>query len=184
DASNRFVVGTDLKDQTSNSATGWDGSSLHKAGAGTLVLSGQNSYTGGTTLADGRLEVSQDANLGAASGELRFQGGTLVATDSFSTARDIALLDAGKFEISQDNALDLNGTVSGAAELIKDGSGTLTLSGSNSYQGDTVLKQGTVQVARDANLGDSSSTLVFKGGTLATTDSFSSARAASFLVDA
>ncbi|EKU28163.1 outer membrane autotransporter barrel domain-containing protein 9 [Alcaligenes sp. HPC1271] len=184
DASNRFVVGTDLKDQTSNSATGWDGSSLHKAGAGTLVLSGQNSYTGGTTLADGRLEVSQDANLGAASGELRFQGGTLVATDSFSTARDIALLDAGKFEISQDNALDLNGTVSGAAELIKDGNGTLTLSGSNSYQGDTVLKQGTVQVARDANLGDSSSTLVFKGGTLATTDSFSSARSASFLEDA
>ncbi|WP_336974841.1 autotransporter-associated beta strand repeat-containing protein, partial [Alcaligenes sp. PF14] len=61
--------------------------SLLKTGAGTLVLSGQNSYTGGTTLADGRLEVSQDANLGAVSSELRFQGGALVATDSFSTAR-------------------------------------------------------------------------------------------------
>ncbi len=184
DESDRFVVNTDLKDQHPNSATGWNGSTLHKAGAGTLVLSGQNSYTGGTTLADGRLQVSQDANLGAASGGLSFQGGTLVTTDSFNSTRDIALLDDGTLEINNDSTLGLNGTVSGTAALIKEGNGTLVLNGNNRYLGDTLLNQGTVQVAGDANLGDSKSSLVFNGGTLAATDSFNSARSASFQHDA
>ncbi len=47
-----------------------------KTGGGTLVLSGSNNYTGGTTIAAGTLSVSSDANLGAASGALTFDGGT------------------------------------------------------------------------------------------------------------
>ena len=39
-------------------------------GAGTLTLSGANNYTGGTTILSGTLTVSNDGNLGAASGPL------------------------------------------------------------------------------------------------------------------
>lgn len=133
-ASDRFVVGTALKDQNPNSATGWNGSTLHKAGAGTLVLSGQNSYTGGTTLAGGRLQVSQDANLGAASGELRFEGGTLVTTDSFNSARDITMLDDGRIQVDADTTLSLTGAIVGQADLIKSGAGSLRLTNeANAY---------------------------------------------------
>ncbi|WP_084738606.1 autotransporter-associated beta strand repeat-containing protein [Achromobacter insolitus] len=43
-----------------------DGRTLTKAGAGTLVLAGNNSYTGGTQLAAARCKSIGDANLGAA----------------------------------------------------------------------------------------------------------------------
>ncbi|WP_174564832.1 autotransporter-associated beta strand repeat-containing protein, partial [Achromobacter insolitus] len=84
-ATDRFVVSAPLVDQMANAATGWDGRTLTKAGAGTLVLAGNNSYTGGTRLAGGTLQVDRDANLGAATGGLTFSGGTLATTGSFDT---------------------------------------------------------------------------------------------------
>ena len=59
---------------------------LVKTGAGTLRLSGANTYRGGTTVTGGILQVSRDANLGAASG-LTLNGGTLATTASFDSGR-------------------------------------------------------------------------------------------------
>ncbi|MFX9228058.1 hypothetical protein ABTN63_18720, partial [Acinetobacter baumannii] len=44
-ATDTFTVGTALTDQAANPATGWNGSSLIKAGVGTLTLTADNTYT-------------------------------------------------------------------------------------------------------------------------------------------
>ena len=52
---------------------------------------GANTYTGGTAVNGGTLQVSRDENLGVAAGALSLAGGTLTATASFDTARAITL---------------------------------------------------------------------------------------------
>ncbi len=56
---------------------------LAKVGAGTLILTGANSYGGGTDLNAGTIQVGADANLGAATGQLVFDGGTLQYATAF-----------------------------------------------------------------------------------------------------
>ena len=60
---------------------------LVKTDLGTLVLSGINTYTGGTAVNGGTLQVSQDSNMGALAGALSLNGGTLATTATFDTAR-------------------------------------------------------------------------------------------------
>ena len=64
---------------------------LAKTGAGTLILGGTNSYGGGTLLGAGVLAVSSDANLGAATGPLVLDGGTLRLDASFDPAASRAV---------------------------------------------------------------------------------------------
>ena len=149
---------------------------LDKTGSGTLVLGGTNTYSGGTRLLAGTLEVSADANLGVASGGLTFYGGTLATTTSFATARDVSLAGTGTFDVADGTALALTGTITGAGGLVKQGAGTLVLSGANDYAGGTTFGAGRAEVSADTNLGAASGGLTFAGGTLATTASFTSAR--------
>ncbi|MER9602753.1 autotransporter outer membrane beta-barrel domain-containing protein [Mesorhizobium sp. M0243] len=118
-------------------------SSLTKTDAGTLVLSGANTYTGGTIVSGGVLSVSADNNLGDAAGDLTLSGGTLRNTAVFSSARDVTLLPAGgTFDTVAD--LALSGAISGAGSLAKTGAGTLTLTGTNNYGGNTLVSAGTL----------------------------------------
>ena len=149
---------------------------LVKSGSGTLTLAGNNSYSGGTEIVTGTLSVSADANLGATSGGLTFNGGTLATTASFDTSRTVSLLQAGMLDVAVSTTLGLTGTVSGAGALIKTGAGSLTLSGNNGYSGGTELRSGSLSVSADANLGATSGGLTFNGGTLATTASFDTSR--------
>ena len=61
--------------------------SVAKAGAGTQVLSGNNTYSGGTRFVAGVLEVPLNNSLGDTAGGLTFDGGTLRTTGSFTTTR-------------------------------------------------------------------------------------------------
>ncbi|RWC99206.1 MAG: autotransporter outer membrane beta-barrel domain-containing protein [Mesorhizobium sp.] len=118
-------------------------SGLTKTDAGTLVLSGANTYTGGTTVSGGVLSVSADNNLGDAAGVLTLSGGTLRNTAVFGSARDVTLAaTGGTFDTVTD--LTLSGAISGAGSLAKTGSGALTLTGTNSYGGNTLVSAGTL----------------------------------------
>ena len=149
---------------------------LTKTGAGSLVLSGSNSYAGGTSISGGTLQVASDANLGAASGWLALSGATLATTGSFASARGVTLTGNGIFVPGSGTTLTLDGVVGGEGTLTQAGPGTLILGGANSYAGGTRISGGTLQVASDANLGAASGALALSGATLATTGSFVSAR--------
>ncbi|MBB2973030.1 autotransporter outer membrane beta-barrel domain-containing protein [Mesorhizobium sp. RMAD-H1] len=147
---------------------------LVKTDGGTLVLAGTNTYLGGTTIQHGTLSVSSDANLGDQSGDLAFGDGTLQNTAEFSSSRAVTIDDTGNFQTDQ--SLTWNGKISGGGSLFKTGIATLTLTGSNDYQGGTFFDEGTVSIAADANLGAADGELIFGGGTLRNTNAFSTAR--------
>ncbi|WP_155499980.1 autotransporter domain-containing protein [Pseudomonas chlororaphis] len=150
-----FDLGVALVDQAANPDTGWNGKALTKAGLGTLVLSADNTYSGGTTIADGTLQLGNGGNTGSIVGDV---------------------LNHGALAFNRNDSLTFGGAISGTGQVIQMGSGTTLLSGDNSYSGGTTLAGGTLQVARDANLGDAAGGLTFTGGTLKTTDSFDSGR--------
>lgn len=108
-------------------------STLVKTDFGTLILAGNNTYTGGTDIRGGVLSVSSDTNLGAASGAITLDGGALATTASFATGRDITLMQQGEINVASATALTLSGNITGSGELYKSGAGTLNLSGTNSY---------------------------------------------------
>ena len=118
---------------------------LVKTDLGTLVLGGANTYSGGTAINGGTLQVSSDGNLGAASGGLSFGGGTLQTTASFTSGRSVTLNGNGTFATDAATTLTLAGAIAGTGALTKAGTGTLILTGSNSYSGGTTVSGGTLQ---------------------------------------
>jgi outer membrane autotransporter protein len=133
-------------------------------GTGTLVLTGENTYSGGTVLNGGTLVVSSDTNLGAANGALIFNEGTLQST-GFTSSRNITLNENGEFQLLSGTTV-ANGIISGGGALLKTGLGTLTLTGNNTYIGETFLNEGALSINSDQNLGKGR--LTFNGGTLVT----------------
>ena len=153
-ASDDFTVGVALSDQASNPTAGWNGKTLTKAGAGTLVLTGSNTYSGGTVITDGTLQVARDANLGAAGGSLLLNGGTLATTSSFETARATTVAQTGAIDVASNTALLLTGAFSGNGDFTKLGNGLLTLQGDNSgFTGQTRVSAG--QLVINGQLGGS-----------------------------
>jgi len=162
-----FDVGNDI------SGTG----SLETVGAGTVTLTGNNSYTGATILTSGVLSLGSAGALGSTS-SIDFSGGSIGGTlqftednyadpsASFSTAANQAYkLDTN----GQDVTLAANLT-STDSTLEKLGNGTLTLSGNNSFAGGTTLSGGTLSLGSAGALGDATNpaagTISFAGGTL------------------
>ncbi|MES2031258.1 MAG: autotransporter domain-containing protein [Pseudomonadota bacterium] len=137
-------------------ADGGSGGSLVKTGAGTMILSGINTYTGGTTFAGGTISVAQDANLGGAAGALTFNGGVLRITGTTfnSTARTINWgAGGGGFDIANAaNIFELTQDLTGTGGLIKRGAGALLLSGTNDYSGVTSVEAGTLQLSPSAGM--------------------------------
>ncbi|RYZ07902.1 MAG: hypothetical protein EOO24_10705, partial [Comamonadaceae bacterium] len=142
------------------------GGSLVKVGTGTLTLTGANTYSGGTAINGGALQVGADNNLGAVAGGLALNGGTLRYGASFASARTVALgAGNGTFD-TNGNTATLSGVASGTGGLVKIGAGTLVLAGANTYGGGTTVNAGTVQIANDANLGAAAGGLTLNGGTV------------------
>ncbi len=128
---------------------------VEKTGIGAWVLTGANSYGGGTVLSQGTVSVGADNNLGAASSAINFNGGTLQVTGtSFaSTARTINWLAGGAFDIADPNhtfAVSLGSA--GAGDLTKLGVGTLQLDGVNEFAGDAIINGGDLRVASGSTL--------------------------------
>lgn len=120
---------------------------LDKTDFGTLILTGANSYTGGSRVSGGVLQVSSDTALGATSGGVTLDGGTLRSGGAFSSARNFAFGANGGVIDTQGHAITLSGVLSGGGSMSKTGSGALTLSGdSRSYAGPISLDAGTLNL--------------------------------------
>jgi fibronectin-binding autotransporter adhesin len=123
---------------------------LTKQGNGRVILTGNSSYTGATTITTGTLQVGNGGTTGSITGPA-------------GITNNAALVFA------RSNALTVGQVVSGSGTLTQGGTGTLTLAGTNTYTGDTILTTGTLSAAVTANLGDPTSDLVFNGGALQVT---------------
>ena len=172
-----------------NVIAGTDG--LAKTGAGTLVLSGANTYSGGTTVRAGTLQVAADNNLGVASGGLALDGGTLRATSGFASSRAVSLgAGGGGFDVDLIQTLRLNGTVSGDGGLVKTGEGTLVLGSANSYGGGTAVNAGSLEAAVSDALGTgpvsvgTGAVLIFSGNAQAGAQTITAAERTSPTVNA
>ncbi|KTX84437.1 AIDA autotransporter [Salmonella enterica subsp. enterica serovar Hindmarsh] len=101
--------------------------SLVKTGTGELTLSGDNSYSGGTTIIGGTLTADHADSLGT------------------GTIANNGVLKVGEG--------DLENTLSGSGSLVKTGTGELTLSGGNDYSGGTTIIGGTLTADHADSLG-------------------------------
>ncbi|MDR2344453.1 MAG: autotransporter-associated beta strand repeat-containing protein, partial [Planctomycetaceae bacterium] len=118
---------------------------LVKNGTGTLTISGNNSYSGGTRISTGILEFSETKNLG--SGQVIFDGGTLrnmQAIDDFSIPMTTA--NGSSFHLDTPYDLTVTSRLNGSGSLIKTGTGTLTFTENSDYWGETQIKAGTFKV--------------------------------------
>ncbi|PLC01863.1 autotransporter outer membrane beta-barrel domain-containing protein [Variovorax sp. RO1] len=130
---------------TINAAIGGTGG-LVKDEGGTLVLTGSNSYSGGTTVKGGILQISGDTNLGVFGTGLALDGGTLrIATGSapFFSMRNVALGAGGGTLDLGNNFFGVGGAITGGGSLTVTGKGgSLSLMAANNYSGGTVLQDG------------------------------------------
>ncbi|HEX8381367.1 MAG TPA: autotransporter domain-containing protein [Allosphingosinicella sp.] len=106
--------------------------SLRKAGAGTLTLTGANTYTGGTTIEAGTLQVGDGGTTGSITGNV---------------------VDNATLVFNRSDSVTYSGVVSGTGSLRKAGSGTLILTGANTYAGGTAIDSGTLQIGNGGTSG-------------------------------
>lgn len=120
---------------------------LTKAGKGTLVLTGDSSYKGATTVSAGTLQIGDGGNSG-----------------SISSA---SLVNNGVVAFNRSDFFDYKGVISGVGSVVKLGEGTLTLTGLNKYTGGTVINGGRVLIGSSSALGSATGALTVNvGGTL------------------
>ena len=144
------------------------GSGITKAGTGTFTLTGNNTYTGSTSVSAGTLRLNRNGGAIADTSDVTVASGATIQFDQNETLGSLA--GAGNVNLStftlttggSNTSTSLSGVVSGSGNLIKTGTGTFTLSGANSYTGTTAVTAGVLSVAGDSNLG---------AGTVSITDS-------------
>jgi filamentous hemagglutinin family protein len=102
------------------------GGSLVKQGAGTTSLTGNNSYTGITTISAGSLQIGNATTTG--------------------TLGSGAVTNNAVLTFSRSNAMTVGNAISGTGSLNQTGAGTTTLTANNSYVGTTTISGGTLQI--------------------------------------
>ncbi|QQE12264.1 autotransporter-associated beta strand repeat-containing protein [Planctomycetota bacterium] len=145
DLSQTFTVG-ELGDMTLSGVISGDGGLL-KVGSGTLTLTNDNTYSGGTMLSAGGITVGRDDAIGI--GTLTVSGASELSAGISSVTLGNAVTLNDDLTITGDNDLTLDGNISGTSGLVKNDSGTLTLSGSNTYSGGTTLSVGGITIGSD-----------------------------------
>ncbi|HVZ27179.1 MAG TPA: autotransporter-associated beta strand repeat-containing protein, partial [Rhizomicrobium sp.] len=107
----------------------------------TWLITGNETYTGVTTLSHGALMIGGYSSAGGPTGSIT---GDIIDGDVTSNV---------SLAFNRSNDYTYSGNISGLGEVDHDGPGTLTLTGNNTYSGVTFILKGVLQVAGDANLG-------------------------------
>lgn len=105
---------------------------LVKADTGTLILGGNNTYTGGTTISGGTLQVGNGGTVGSILGNV---------------------VDNGVLAFNRSDVNTFSGMISGAGALNQAGKGTLVLTGNNTYTGGTTVSDGILQIGNGGTTG-------------------------------
>ncbi len=177
-----FQIDTAGTTLTLSGAIGGSGA-LTKTGAGTLSLSsGSNSYSGGTTVSAGTLQLSGSGILGSTSGSLTVNGGTLNLNGTNQTVGNLTgsggtiLNNATGTNVAltigngngtggiYSGVIANNTSGTGTVALTKTGTGTIALSGTNTYTGTTTLSGGVLRLDSASALGGGN--LQFQSGVL------------------
>ncbi len=128
---------------------------LQKVGSGTLTLSASNGYTGTTLVSLGTLLLANTAALSSStfdtSGAGSFSFGTLTSATFGGLQGSGNLTPSGSaavaLSVGGNNAsTTFCGGLNGGGSLTKRGSGTFTVTGLNTYSGDTTISAGTLQI--------------------------------------
>jgi autotransporter-associated beta strand protein len=107
--------------------------SLIKTGSGTLAMTSSDTYSGGTTISGGALQLGDGAS----------QNGYVQNN----------ITDNAVLAFANPTSQTYSGNISGGGSLVKSAAGVLTLSGSNAYGGGTAVSGGTLQLASASALG-------------------------------
>ena len=117
--------------------------SLNKYGAGTLTIAGDASYTGGTTIFDGSLQLGTGGELGSILGDVSFCSDTIDPLNGLKTCNQ----GIDKFLVfDRSNTYSFDGAISGPGQLVQQGPGTTVLTGNSTYTGPTWVNQGALIV--------------------------------------
>jgi len=113
---------------------------LTKAGNGTLVLTRSNTYSGGTTVSAGTLELGN--------------GGSVAGN----------ITNNATLSINRTDSSTLGNAISGTGALRKSGAGTAILTAANSYDGATTISEGVLRIGNSSALGSTNAGTVVQSG--------------------
>jgi autotransporter-associated beta strand protein len=117
--------------------------SLVKSNTGSLTLLTSNSFAGGVNLAGGTLIITNDSALGASSGAVTLNGGTLQFNGGVTNSRALPMPVASSIDVATNATASLGGVISGAgANFNKTDNGTLILTGRETFTGNLFLHGG------------------------------------------
>ena len=170
-------------------------SPITKQGSGLMAVSAANTYSGGTTIQAGTLQLAGTAaTLGANTGALAVSSGATLDLNGYSvgvgllsgngTIDDVAgggtsVLTIGNGAAGSSTFSGVIQNTTGTVSLVMAGSGTEVLTGANTYNGSTTVNGGTLTVATAASLPSSSAVTVNAGSVLNFSPSLSAASLAS-----
>lgn len=135
-------------------------------GGGVISLSGSNTYTGTTDVTAGTLRAAVTDTFSANSSHNLATGTTLDVNGTTQTIAGltgpgaVVLGSGGVLIVSNQNAKTYGGTISGSGALTKDNSGTFTLTNSSNYTGNTTVVAGTLQIAANQAISQTSALVV------------------------
>jgi fibronectin-binding autotransporter adhesin len=148
---------------------------LTKTGTGTLTLVGNNSsYSGNINISQGELKTGANNSLGASSGvqmntntTLNLDNHSITLGRLYSTSGGTVQIGTATFTLGDGSSQTFAGGITGTGSIIKQGTGTLTLTGTSYCTGTTTISQGSLQIGNGGTTGSYSgnitnnSTLIF-----------------------
>ena len=147
---------------------------LTKTGGGTLTLTNtanEAGLTGGITVSAGALSVADDNALVGGTVTLSVDGNvTFHVTGSTTIDNAVTLSESAAIDVGGSLAVTFSGGISGSYSLEKIGTGTLTLSNTNTYSWTTQVSAGTLTASGGSAISNSSGVYVASGAVFALSD--------------